>query len=56
ENLGGKFIPTAIHRDEAVSEALACQTPVSYYAQYCSATHDMQALTVWLQQHFGLVD
>jgi len=55
-NLDGRFVPTAIHRDEAVSEALACQMPVSYYAQHSSATHDIQMLTNWLQKHFGLVD
>ncbi|MFZ6754691.1 cellulose biosynthesis protein BcsQ [Undibacterium sp. Dicai25W] len=55
-NLGERFVPTAIHRDEAVSEALACQTPVSYYAQHSSATQDMQYLTTWLQKNFGLVD
>ncbi|MFZ6849486.1 cellulose biosynthesis protein BcsQ [Undibacterium sp. RuRC25W] len=55
-NLGARFVPSAIHRDEAVSEALACQTPVSYYAQYSSATQDVQYLTSWLQKNFGLVD
>ena len=55
-SLGQRFIPVTIHRDEAVSEALACQTPVSYYSQHCSATHDMQELTAWLQTHFRLVD
>lgn len=54
-SLGARLIPTTIHRDEAVCEALACQTPVSYYSQYCSAAHDMQELTGWLQAHFGLV-
>jgi len=54
--LGGKFVPSTIHKDEAVSEALACQTPVSYYAQHSSATHDVQQLAVWLQENFGLVD
>ncbi|MFZ6723760.1 cellulose biosynthesis protein BcsQ [Undibacterium sp. Ji49W] len=55
-SLGKRFIPITIHRDEAVSEALACQTPVSYYSQHCSATHDMQELTMWLQKNFRLVD
>lgn len=55
-NLGKRFIPVTIHRDEAVSEALACQTPVSYYSQHCSATHDMQELTAWLQTNFRLVE
>jgi len=55
-SLGDRFIPTAIHRDEAVSEALACQTPVSYYAQHSSATQDVKYLTTWLQKNFGLVD
>ena len=55
-NLGVKFVPFAIHRDEAVSEALACQTPVSYYAQHSSATQDVQYFTTWLQRNFGLVD
>ena len=54
--LGSRFVPSAIHRDEAVSEALACQSPVSYYAQYSSATHDVQYLSNWIQQNFGLVD
>ncbi|MFZ6772764.1 cellulose biosynthesis protein BcsQ [Undibacterium sp. SXout7W] len=55
-SLGSKFIPTTIHRDEAVSEALACQTPVSYYAQHCSATHDVNEVSAWLQKNFGLID
>lgn len=55
-SLGKRFIPVTIHRDEAVSEALACQTPVAYYSQHCSATHDMQELTAWLQTNFRLVD
>ena len=55
-NLGARFVPSTIHRDEAVSEALACQTPVSYYAQHSSATQDVQYLTTWLQKNFGLVD
>ncbi|MFZ6744046.1 cellulose biosynthesis protein BcsQ [Undibacterium sp. JH2W] len=55
-SLGKRFIPVTIHKDEAVSEALACQTPVSYYSQHCSATHDMQELTSWLQTNFRLVD
>ena len=55
-NLNERFVPTAIHKDEAVSEALACQMPVSYYAQYSSATHDVQQLANWLQKHYGLVD
>jgi len=55
-SLGKRFIPVTIHKDEAVSEALACQTPVSYYSRHCSATHDMQELTAWLQTNFRLVD
>ena len=55
-NLRERFVPTAIHKDEAVSEALACQMPVSFYAQYSSATHDVQQLATWLQKHYELVD
>lgn len=51
-----RFVASAIHRDEAVSEALACQAPVSYYAQHSSATHDIQQLATWLQKNFGLID
>ncbi|MBC3927611.1 cellulose biosynthesis protein BcsQ [Undibacterium sp. CY21W] len=54
--LGDKFVPSTIHKDEAVSEALACQMPVSYYAQHSSATHDVQQLAAWLQENFGLID
>jgi len=54
--LGGRFVTAAIHKDEAVSEALACQTPVAFYAQHSSAAHDIGQLTTWLQKHFGLVD
>ena len=55
-SLGARFVPVTIHRDEAVSEALACQMPVSYYAQHSSAAYDMQQLAGWLQKHFGLID
>lgn len=55
-SLGGRFVPVTIHRDEAVSEALACQMPVSYYAEHSSAAYDMQQLAAWLQKHFGLID
>lgn len=54
--LGGRFVPAAIHRDEGVREALACQMPVAEYARFCSATQDVQHLAQWLQTHFGLID
>ncbi|MEB0137556.1 MULTISPECIES: cellulose biosynthesis protein BcsQ [unclassified Undibacterium] len=55
-DLGARFVSATIHRDEAVSEALACQSPVAYYAKHSSATHDVEQLSIWLQKNFGLVD
>jgi cellulose synthase operon protein YhjQ len=54
-SLGERLIPVAVHRDEAVSEALAYQAPVSYYSQHCSAAHDLQQVADWLQQRYRLV-
>ncbi|MDY7538499.1 cellulose biosynthesis protein BcsQ [Undibacterium sp. RTI2.1] len=55
KNLGDDLVPISIHKDEAVSEALACQSPVAYYAKNCSATHDLHQIANWLQTHFNLV-
>lgn len=54
-NLEQHFVPVTIHRDEAVSEALACQMPVAFYSQHCSATHDVRQVAEWLDNNYGLL-
>lgn len=54
-NMGAQLVPITIHKDEAVSEALACQSPVSLYAKHCSATHDLLQITTWLQDRYKLI-
>lgn len=55
KNLGDYLVPVSIHKDEAVSEALACQSPVAFYAKNCSVTQDLHQIASWLQTHFNLV-
>ncbi|GGX44150.1 cellulose biosynthesis protein BcsQ [Undibacterium squillarum] len=54
--LKDRFIPTGIHRDESVCEALAYQQPVTEYARHSSAAHDVSQLAAWLQKTYGLID
>lgn len=49
-HLGKRVAPIGIHRDEAVSEALAFQQPVLTYDPHCQATHDIQRLAGWLME------
>lgn len=41
-------IPIAVHKDERVSQALACERPVLEYDPDCKASRDIQYLTDWL--------
>lgn len=50
QHLGGRVAPVYIHRDEAVSEALAFQQPVLSYDPHSQATHDIQRLAGWLME------
>ncbi|RQG99495.1 cellulose biosynthesis protein BcsQ [Paraburkholderia dinghuensis] len=46
--LGEHMFPGAIHTDEGVSEALACNTTVMHYDPLCQASADMRACAAWL--------
>jgi cellulose synthase operon protein YhjQ len=48
QRLGNRLSPVGIHRDEAVSEALAFLQPVLFYDPGCQATHDFQRLAAFL--------
>lgn len=47
-DLGDRFMPYPIHRDEAVSESLAYQKTVMEYDHYSQATQDFQQFAQWL--------
>lgn len=47
-HLGERLAPVRIHRDEAVSEALAFQQPVLVYDPHCQASHDLSRLASWV--------
>ncbi|MDD5332934.1 MAG: cellulose biosynthesis protein BcsQ [Rhodoferax sp.] len=46
--LGARLLPIGIHRDEAVSEALAFLQPVLFYDPRCQASDDFQRLAACL--------
>jgi cellulose synthase operon protein YhjQ len=48
QRLGTRLSPVGIHRDEAVSEALAFLQPVLYYDPECQAAHDFERLAAFL--------
>ena len=48
QRLDQRLSPVGIHRDEAVSEALAFLQPVLFYDPQCQATHDFQRLAALL--------
>jgi cellulose synthase operon protein YhjQ len=48
QRLGPKLAPIAVHRDEAVCEALAFQQPVLVYDPHGQASHDLAQLATWL--------
>ena len=48
QQLGTRLARVGIHRDEAVSEALAFQQPVLSYEPHSQATHDIERLADWL--------
>jgi len=48
ENYPGRIVPMAIHRDAAVSEALAFERPVLQYEPGSKASLDIQYLCSWL--------
>lgn len=47
-HFGERLAPIRIHRDEAVSEALAFQQPVLVYAPHGQASHDLADLAEWV--------
>lgn len=47
----GQVVPTAIHRDEAMREALAFRQTVVEAAPHSQATHDFATLAIWLKAH-----
>ncbi len=51
----GRVVPTAIHRDEGIREALACRQTVVEAAPHSQATHDLATLAIWLRAHVGQV-
>lgn len=48
QQLGDRLAPHAVHRDEAVAEALAADRPVLDYLAASQAVRDLQALARWL--------
>lgn len=48
EHLGSRLAPVRIHRDEAVSEALASHQPVLVYDPHGQASHDLARLATWI--------
>ena len=48
QRLDKRLSPVGIHRDEAVSEALAFLQPVLFYDPGCQATYDFQRLAAFL--------
>lgn len=48
QRLGERLLPISIHRDEAVSEALAFLKPVVFYDQGCQAADDFHRLAEYL--------
>lgn len=48
ESYGNLIVPIAIHRDNAVSEALAYARPVLHYEPGCEASLDVQHVADWL--------
>lgn len=49
-DLGDRFMPYPIHRDEAVSESLAYQKTVLDYDRYSQASQDFEQFAKWLIQ------
>lgn len=49
-DLGPRFMPFPIHRDEAVSESLAYQKPVLDYDRHAQASQDFDQFAKWLVQ------
>lgn len=47
--LGERLAPYAIHRDEALGEALAFQQPIREYAPHSQAFDDLKELSDWLK-------
>ena len=47
-DLGPRFMPYPIHRDEAVSESLAYQKTVIDYDRYAQASQDFEQFAKWL--------
>jgi len=50
QHLGKRLARIGIHRDEAVSEALAFQQPVLSYDPHSQATQDVKRLAGWLME------
>jgi len=50
EDLGERFVPVVLHRDETAAEALACQQPVLNYDQHAQTSSDFKRLAAWLGQ------
>ncbi len=50
QHLGERLARIGIHRDEAVSEALAFQQPVLSYDPHSQATQDVKRLAGWLME------
>ena len=48
ENYPSLVVPVTIHRDPAVSEALACARPVLHYQPKSRASLDIQYVADWL--------
>jgi cellulose synthase operon protein YhjQ len=53
ERLRERVVPYAVHRDEAVPEAMARQAALVDVAPHAQATHDLIALWRWLQARYG---
>ncbi len=48
ESYPGRIVPVAVHRDPAVSEALAYSRPVLQYEPGCKASLDIQYVADWI--------
>jgi recombinational DNA repair protein (RecF pathway) len=54
-DLGARLVPTVIHQDESVKEALAFDQLVLQYAPHSEATRDLSQAAVWLSKKLAPV-
>ena len=54
-DLGARLVPTVIHQDESVKEALAFDQLVLQYAPHSEATRDLSQAAAWLSKKLAPV-